>query len=397
MTDPAGKLHIRIGSNDVLIRSTRPLRAAALFVGRGVEETARLLPALFSVCATAQAAACAGTIEQASGLAADPQAGELRRRLVAAETLREHLWRILLDWPRLQGEDPSASAMAQAMGLHGALKSALSAGGDPLAPGAAETRPERSAADRAATGLAALIAELVLGEPPTDWLGRVGGLAELADWSARTETGAARLVRWVLDRDRGDLGRSTVGPLPRLRDAELDTCLSGPGADAFVARPTWDGAPRETSPLTRRLGAGLVADLAGHLGNGLLTRLAAQLVELAGLAAEPDRASSDGAWPATLRLSTDLGPGIGVSQVQAARGLLVHRLQIADGRVTDYRILAPTEWSFHPQGAVAAGLADLAARAAPAELLPLARLFVAAVDPCVDFDLELAGPNDVRN
>jgi hypothetical protein len=55
--------------------------------------------------------------------------------------------------------------------------------------------------------------------------------------------------------------------------------------------------------------------------------------------------------------------------------------------VADYRILAPTEWNFHPRGVVAVGLDAIAARVRGPELGSLARLFVAAVDPCVDFDL----------
>ncbi len=78
---------------------------------------------------------------------------------------------------------------------------------------------------------------------------------------------------------------------------------------------------------------------------------------------------------------------MGLSQIPAARGLLVHRVRLAEGRVKDYRILAPTEWNFHPEGVVAAGLDAMAARSDGPELEPLARLFIAAVDPCVEFEL----------
>ena len=395
MTDPAGKLHILIGPDGVRIRSTRPVRAARLFVGRGVEETARLLPALFSICANAQAAASAQALERALGLEPEPRLAGLRARLVEAETLREHLWRILLDWPRLQGREPDSAAMAQVMGQYGMLRRALAGIGDPFRPGATWTEPDRPAADQAAAELASLVASRVFGERPADWLTRVDGFAGLDAWSARTGTGAAQLVRRVIDSDQGDLGRSPIGPLPALSDRDLDPWLCGPEADAFVARPTWNGAPRETSPLTRNLSCTLVGTLTGSHGNGLLTRLAAQLLELA-------RLTAGGSTPADREMTgsgsgLEPGLGLGLAQVQAARGLLVHRARIADDRVADYRILAPTEWSFHPEGVVASGLADLAQRAAHSDLLPLARLFVAAVDPCVDFDLELAGPDDVLN
>ena len=57
------------------------------------------------------AAAC----EAALGLQPPPLVDRLRELLTSAETVREHLWRILLDWPRLLGEDPDGPAMAAAM------------------------------------------------------------------------------------------------------------------------------------------------------------------------------------------------------------------------------------------------------------------------------------------
>lgn len=388
MADPAGKLQIRIAPDGVEIRSSRPVRAAALFHGQGIEETARLLPVLFGICATAQSAACAAALEAAQGLAPDPATRNLRRTLVETETLREHLWRVLLDWPALLGEEPQHDVMARVMGLAGLVRSAL--GGMPFRPGAGLPHPARPAAEHALTALSEPIAERVLGLPPADWLARVGDLGTLTHWSAATETTAARLIRRLLDAGLGDLGRSPIALLPPLDAPDLDRWLGGPEADRCVARPTGDdGLPRDASALARQAASPLLADLLGRLGNGLIARLAAQLQELARLATRertPDRhlprASAAGE-------GRQLGVGLGIGQVQAARGLLVHRVRIADGRIWDYRILAPTEWSFHPHGAVAAGLADLAARAPCGERARLARLFVAAVDPCVQFDLEL--------
>lgn len=59
------------------------------------------------------------------------------------------------------------------------------------------------------------------------------------------------------------------------------------------------------------------------------------------------------------RLDAD---GIGLVQVQAVRGLLIHRLELRQERVYDYRIVAPAEWNFHPEGVVAQGLKPLEAK-----------------------------------
>ena len=60
--------------------------------------------------------------------------------------------------------------------------------------------------------------------------------------------------------------------------------------------------------------------------------------------------------------------------------MLLHWAQIDDaGRVQHYRVLAPTEWNFHPHGALATALAGLGA-----DDTASAQLLAAAFDPCVE-------------
>ncbi|MDP2325218.1 MAG: nickel-dependent hydrogenase large subunit, partial [Gammaproteobacteria bacterium] len=64
---------------------------------------------------------------------------------------------------------------------------------------------------------------------------------------------------------------------------------------------------------------------------------------------------------------------------EMARGLLLHWVQLdGDGAVQDYRVLAPTEWNFHPDGALARAVAALTPSDSEA-----AHLLAAAYDPCV--------------
>jgi Ni,Fe-hydrogenase I large subunit len=77
-----------------------------------------------------------------------------------------------------------------------------------------------------------------------------------------------------------------------------------------------------------------------------------------------------------------------VAQVEAARGLLVHRVAMADGLVEDYRIVAPTEWNFHPAGSVTQALAALPSTDRQVAEMQAA-LFVTLMDPCVAWSLEV--------
>ena len=74
-----------------------------------------------------------------------------------------------------------------------------------------------------------------------------------------------------------------------------------------------------------------------------------------------------------------LADGQALGWCEMARGLLLHWVQLdSAGGVLDYRVLAPTEWNFHPQGALAQAVATLASNDQE-----LAAMLAAAFDPCV--------------
>ncbi|EGV17656.1 nickel-dependent hydrogenase large subunit [Thiocapsa marina] len=387
MSDPGGSLEIQLTpSSDGLvctIVSTRPVAAASAFVGRSPEETTARLPLLFSICARAQAGACAAAFEQASGRVASPIIRGRREAAIAAETIREHLWRILLDWPTLLGEPPCRDDMASALALSNRILSRLDPAGDLFGVGA------RTAAGHTpgqAPGLDVLLADLhdllthkVLGVPPEHWLSLIGDPSGFERWCRNTETVAARLLRSLLESGEASLGKTTIPALPRLSEKDLIARLSAPDWAEFVAAPTWQGQPRETSPFTRVHPLPLIE----VYGAGLLVRLAAQLTEVATglrlLSRGP--VGNAGAQPTSAG-----GNGIGLGRVFAARGLLAHVVRVEDGRVREYRILAPTEWNFHPRGVVVRALESLPP--GPEEQLRRqAELLITAIDPCVAFKL----------
>ena len=73
---------------------------------------------------------------------------------------------------------------------------------------------------------------------------------------------------------------------------------------------------------------------------------------------------------------------------ETARGLLLHRARVRDECVVDYQIVAPTEWNFHPEGALVRGLEGSTSDDEPGSLRA-ARLAVHALDPCVAFRVEV--------
>jgi len=163
-------------------------------------------------------------------------------------------------------------------------------------------------------------------------------------------------------------------------DSIRGLALQALGQPDFCVRPLWLGRPAETGALARLWGDPTLSAWLGDLGRVSAARLLARLIELARL---PDRLLAGGA---PLVRAWSIGDGIGVAGVETARGLLLHVARMEAGRVTDYRILAPTEWNFHPAGPLAEALLSMPAHA---DLLGRARRVVASFDPCVACQIEI--------
>jgi len=209
-------------------------------------------------------------------------------------------------------------------------------------------------------------------------------------WLDEGATPAARLLARIRAQGLGRLGDVPVAALPEIPADLLHRRLGQADAEEFVAAPEWLDSPRESNCLTRQIAHPLVRSLEPHYGNGLMTRMAARLTELAGLPRDLlERLRRLGELPGgSERPGTGSAEGVGLGTVEAARGRLFHRAILEGGRVGRYQILAPTEWNFHPRGVVAQGLLGLPLGDA-AELRRQATLLISAIDPCVGYRLEV--------
>jgi Ni,Fe-hydrogenase I large subunit len=159
------------------------------------------------------------------------------------------------------------------------------------------------------------------------------------------------------------------------------------GDAGFAGAPTWRGAPAETGALARTANHPLIAGALRQHGNTVAARFLARLAELAMLDARL-AVLSQGEIPAAWAGSCAVSPATGFCATETARGTLCHLARIEADRVVSYRIVAPTEWNFHPQGALVRGLAGHAAET-PAEAECATRLLAHALDPCVSFDVKV--------
>lgn len=366
-----------------VVRSSRPVTASRLIEGKGWRDAEVMVSMLFGICGRAQTVCAAGALEAARGVEPDPAVRLQRELRLAAECLHEYAWRILLDLPQMLGEEADAGRFA-------ALRQSLRPLFERTDSG---ERWWHAPADgavlegwrAAAAGLSRRLAEDVFGMPASRWLELEYG-GPLTAWiDAGTTRTAALLGRLLPLR----LGRSAVPLLPVLDVRKLAAGLSPQiaGDAGFAAAPTWRGAPAETGALARTANHPLIAGALRQHGNTVAARFLARLLELASLERRLAALACGGtetAWTDSCGVS----PATGFCATETARGTLFHLARIEGDRVANYRIVAPTEWNFHPQGALVQGLAGVAAETAAAAE-GAARLLAHALDPCVSFDVKV--------
>lgn len=383
---PAGEIHIelthragQVGS--VKIGSTRP-EAARVLVGKTPEQVLSMVPLLFSLCGNAQAYAALLACRAAMELPADPEADAARECLVQLETVREHAWRILLDWPGLLGRPADKVALAALLKLDRQLKSCLFKNGEAFKLDS-RLQIDASRLQSLLAELTGLIDQAIFAGSLREFL-VVSDEAKWRDWLDGNAALSAELLNALYRRDWSVLGSNDVACLPELDHAKLHRQSQHEDLSAFCRAPRWQGRCYESTPLSRQQAQPLIAELQSRYGNGLLVRFVAVLLEVA--AVPKGLTASSGTTPAYA------ADGIGLAQIQAARGLLIHRLELRQGRMYDYRIVAPTEWNFHPDGVLAQGLKSLQAADADG-LRQQAEWLINAVDPCVQYRLVLMSEN----
>lgn len=356
-----GELVVRIATGGGRVsraeaRVERPRVAGRLFTGRPAREAGALAGALFAICGRSQAIAADGAVEAARGDTASAASRQARDARIAAETLHEHAWRLLVDWPRLAGHEPAIEALA---GGRRALLPLLAAG-------------EGDDTSRARGEAIAWARETIFGRAPAAFLA-MDTIDAFQDWSRNAGTPAAALAARVVA-EHATLGATDVLLLPFGDDGWVSRVLA-PAIDAdagFDETPHWRGEARETGALARVAGHPLVNAAIARWGKGVGARLVARLVEMA--AALEAFGGRHGA--------ARLGEATAVAWVDTARGLLVHHVKLEGERIAAYRIVAPTEWNFHPAGAFSLGAMALAADDG-ARLESQVRWLVASLDPCV--------------
>lgn len=344
-------------------------RLGRLLRGQQGESVIRTLGHVFTLCAHAHRRTARLALHSACPKTSDvlPVESPVLLRL---ETARDHLRSMALDWPQRQPTQTQSRP-----DLHWLRDCPL-----PLVPPAQVCAPEQ--AEDALAQLRDWL-ERLLRQPVQHWLTHHRDADAFAQWcrSRAHDLPPARcLAEWhplahgLAPQTRCLDLLGTDGSVQSLNLREIAQAMA---ADPdFVQRPLWRGQCAETGVWTR------LHHQAEHNTRqyNAWTRLGARWMELVNLTtANPP--ADDGQRDALLDSGAlPLGQGQAIAWCEMARGLLLHWVQLdAQGRVDDYRVLAPTEWNFHADGALAHELTALAPHDTAA-----AWCLAAAYDPCVD-------------
>jgi hypothetical protein len=347
-----------------------------LLRGQQDEAVERTLGQLFTLCAHAHRRTARLALNAANPHQETPRPEE-SPVFLWLETARDHLRSIAVEWP--QRQSGSTRAPEHLNWLHNC----------PLSMRVAPQTSDENHAWETLTQLRRWLENSLLGQPVGSWLIRYREPHALGSWCrsrAPTLPPAQSLHTWFLQ--TRELAPATRG-LDLLNNdqaqqaaAMRDMAQAMASTANFVQRPTWLGQCAETGPWTRLRHRNKTVAAA----QTAWTRLAARWIELFEIAAIQPHAPLQSKSPLLASGALKVSDGQAIAWCEMARGLLLHWVQLdAEGRVADYRVLAPTEWNFHPQGVLAKALATLA----PNDTASASAL-AAAFDACVECQVSAA-------
>lgn len=350
--------------------STRPDWVNKLAQGKRASVLPDLLASLFSLCGHAHRL-CANLAIQAAHELTDPPTPTSSQSLQMG-TLTEHLRAVCLDWPRHLTIDPGKRTEFQERAM-GSLRTCPTS-----------LNRQSSESRRTVAGLSDWIGQQLLGMAPSIWLEKWerDPWFWMRQWSSGTRGWLPELLRDCMA--SANTIAADVVPL-RVQDNEKELrelARQIRTRPQFSQLPLWRDQCAETGTWTR------TNQEAPKRFDTPWLRLGARLAESVRLAL-PDESKRCGAqWLQTGSIC--VGKHEGLAWVEMARGLLIHHVQLDGGDInaltTAYHVVAPTEWNFHPRGAVAHRLEDLSKRFMP-DMNQRILTLMTAYDPCVEFQI----------
>ena len=346
----------------ITIDLARPNLAEKILVGQTPEHALARLSQLMTVCQQAQTGA--------AKLAMGEQLSDEERLAITYENIEQGFWRLVIDLPNLLDSKLELNLFAQ-------LRKVI-------------RLPEHKQSDEKVKVLAAQVFQQLCHLSPDDFsqLTQSGMQA----WLQENNSPMAKCCREIshLLPENNDIETPLLVTLPDealLRELTSKLQLD----ETFHQQPQLNGQSYETGALAMSQSQPLFKFL---LSKGVMGRILSRLlfigkniVNLASgsVTTEFNKKSLAGCFSLAQNEKSN-EQEVRLGWVQTARGTLVHLVKITQGKISQYAILAPTEWNFHPDGALSKLLAK-ASFSSQQSAEKAVMLAVIALDPCIEFNI----------
>lgn len=371
---------------DIHLTSNRTTMAARILEGKSPQEACAFVPLLFSLCGTAQHQAALIAMEQALGYIPGPAHKTARHLMLLAEGISEHTTRLLIDWAELGQQNKNLEKIRDIRRTLSSFKKLIfKEGTDKIGGGTLtdDSAPLETGFNR----LRHVIQSEIFKITPREFADMADKPA-LENWIKTAKTLPAQcLKRWQND-GLSDIRWPIPNTLIGLNPDEICDLMDTDKADYYIAYPTWEGTPCQTGALLRHLSHPFLR----QLDHSALSYFIAKLIDLAVMMEDFEKSIAGLKQDKTLMHTKATYKGYG--QVEAVRGQLSHRVWInpQNDTIQRYRILAPTEWNFHPNGILKQAMIGIQA-ADKDKLKQIAQINVLALDPCVACRVEIEERN----
>ncbi len=320
---------IKISAQDknkqVEIQSTRPLYASQILIGKTPEQALSTLPLLFNICGIAQSHAGYLAIEQKMNRKKDFSQQTAREMLVLAENAREYLLRLFLDAPSLFQIDNSTLELSYLGQMTKAFSSALFKEGRAFAFDS-QLNAELSEVTLLIDKLEQFLIDTQFQMPLNGWANLQNDT--LQQWAKEYDSLAGKIIKMLYDKNWTSQGYADFNALPVLDEKELLETFNASKVTQFIAQPEWQGQCFETSALSRQFSHPLVKALHQKYSTGLITRWVARLTELASIPDQMRQLHKQIINHDSFIAKENEHSSLGIAQVEAARGRLVHQVEI---------------------------------------------------------------------
>lgn len=390
MTIGAEQISIKLSTagqkvTQVDILSQRTPMAARILEGKTPDEACALLPLLFSLCGNAQLQAGLIAFEEALGLVASPAHQGARDLLLCAEGVSEHTTRMLVDWPPLTLLDSDTATVRDLRAFLASFKHHIFQDGQNDRIGGASMALNIDLLTSHVHAVEQKLKDSVFHVDLSSFLDFTSQ-DQFLNWLESSPTRPAQCLKYWMNEGYLNDTWPKANQLPAFDKDFINDKLDDDNADPFINHPTYQGNTCETGPYERQHHHPLIVDMMQKGSSSALRRFCAKLLDLAQLGIDMQTALTNIVQDQELFHTKALHKGTGI--VHAVRGQLCHRVWLdpKSQTIQRYRILAPTEWNFHPSGILKDILLDSDAQDIE-RLKHSARLAVMALDPCVGCDI----------